>query len=99
MTAALAAARAAATMASGGSGLAAARLLSRAFLCESGRDSVLQAPSSSRLHLAQRPGPGRCWALRGGTSAGAPSLGPSGTEEALLVMWGGNLLGCWRVGK
>lgn len=99
MTAALAAARAAATMASGSSGLAAARLLSRAFLCESGRDCVLQAPASSRPHLAQRPGLGRGWALRGGISAGAPSLGPPGTEEALLVRWGGSLLGCWRVGK
>lgn len=99
MTAALAAARAAATMASGSSGLAAARLLSRAFLCESGRDSVLQASASSRPHLARRPGPGRGWALRGGISGEGPSLGPPGMEEALLDMWGGDLLGCWRVGK
>lgn len=53
MTAALAAARAAATMTSGSSGLAAARLLSRAFLRESGRGSLLQASASSRP-----PGPG-----------------------------------------
>ena len=99
MTAALAAARAAATMASGCSGLAAARLLSRAFLCESGRDSVLRASANSWPHLARRRGPGRGWALRGGISGEGPSLGPPGTEEALLDMWGGDLLVCWRVGK
>lgn len=44
MTAGLVAAPAAATMASGSSGLAAARLLSRSFLCESGWGALSEPP-------------------------------------------------------
>lgn len=55
-------------------------------------------PGLSLLSLREFPAPrawhpslGRGWALRGRTSAGVPSRGPSGMEGALLVMWGGGL--------
>lgn len=103
MTAALAAAALIATMASGSSGLAAARLLSRSFLREFGRDCLLQASESAWPRRALRPGPGGGGALRGGTSAGAwgphsrgPSRGPPGLEGALLDLWGGDMT--WSAG-
>jgi len=103
MTAALAAAAVTAIMASGSRGLAAARLLSRSFLRESSRDSLFQASESSWPRRAQRPAPGRGWALRGRTSAGAwsresvaPSRGPPGVEGALLDLWGGDMI--WAAG-
>lgn len=87
MTAGLAAAAVTATMACGSSGLAAARLLSRSFLRESSRDSLLQASESSWPRRAQRPGPGRGWALRDRTLAGAWEPRECGSKPG--TFWGG----------
>lgn len=51
MTAAIVAAAATATMVSGSSGLAAARLLSRTFLRESSQGSALHASAGLGLHV------------------------------------------------
>lgn len=94
MTAALAAAAVTATMASGSSGLAAARLLSRSFLREFGRDCLLQASESAWPRRALRPGPGG-----GGALGAGPRRGPGSRTLGDQV---GDLLGwkerCWSVG-
>lgn len=88
MTAAPAAVAVTATMASGSSGMAVARLLSRSFLCESSRDSLFQASASSWPRQTQHPGPGRGWALWGRTSVGAWEARECGPKPG--TTWGGS---------
>lgn len=77
MTAALGAAVAAATMVSGSNGLAAARLLSRTFLCESCPGSLLQASAGLGLHvLAQAAAE----LFQAGPREGATGPDPSGSS-------------------
>lgn len=94
MTAALASAAATPTMASSSSGLAAARLLSRSFLCESGGDSLLQTPGAPGLvgptvllqATAGLPGAGP-WRAESCENLAA-NRGPSGVRGTLLDVCG-----------
>lgn len=94
MTAALAPAAAAATMASGSSGLTAARLLSCSFLCESGRDSLLQTPRAPGL-----AGPCGLVQATAGPSGAGPWRGPGAARvwpQIRDLLGSGEL--CWMWG-